>query len=607
MKPERIGSVLATVILGGILLGPPVHAQFTGDFQTNIISGVEVDWTGTYAVGSNTSYDFLGIDSGGALISDAGGIGIDGDGAGNDAVSVSGAGSVWSNRNDLTIGFSHTSDNNSLMIANGGVVYDNNSTIGGSHNALVVIGKGSVWNSSGKVTIGGQGEHSITIGDGGVVSDDTASTAGLGGNAILVTGTGSVWSNRNDLSLDDDGGGDSLVISNGGAVYDVNGAMGYFGREIGLVTGIGSVWSNRNSLEVSGQISTLTISGGGAVYCASAKLYAFPGSTLVTGVGSVFRISGNLRNTGGENLIIADGGVVCAASVDSDALITVSGGGLYVTNGLGTGVLTQNGGGGLTLNSGTVNADCLAVFGQGSSNIGFNGGTLRTKATTIDNGSVFTVGNGINGATFILDSGGSGFHLFANGLTISSNAMLKGNGTIVGNAMVNGGGVLAPGASPGSITFSNSLTLAPDSTFAVELNGSADGQYDRIVTLGTVSVSNSVLSLSLGFTPLVGDTFTITSNLGPSAVFGVFVDPQGDVLLDNAIFVVDGTTFEISYTGNADGQDVILTAVIPEPAAWLLTVLGIVALLGGRRLRRCAETTRTARPAVAPYLSQELC
>ena len=124
----------------------------------------------------------------------------------------------------------------------------------------------------------------------------------------------------------------------------------------------------------------------------------------------------------------------------------------------------------------------------------------------------------------------------------------------------------------------------PDSTFAVELNGSADGQYDRIVTLGTVSVSNSVLSLSLGFAPSVGDTFTIISNLGPSAVFGVFVDPQGNVLLDNAIFVVNDTTFEISYTGNVDGQDVILTAVIPEPATWLLTALGIVALLGEGRI-----------------------
>ena len=572
------------------------HAQYTGDFQTNIISGVEVNWTGTYAVGSNAVYDFLGIDSGGVLVSDAGDIGRFV--AGNDSVSVSGTGSVWSNRNDLIMGdFDNTSPNNSLTISGGGAVYDNNGSVRGGNTAVVVIGKGSTWNNSGTVLMGtsyNQGGNSLTIADGGVMIDDAAvfeNSAGLGTKA-LVTGPGSIWSNRNDLSINGEGS-NSLVISNGAAVYDVNGAIGgVFGNSV-LVTGIGSVWSNSNSLVMGGHASSLTISGGGAVYSGSGNLRGYPGFYLVTGAGSIWRIDGNLMmNDGASHLTIADEGVVSAGSVESTiGGITVSGGGLYVTNGLGTGALTLHDGGDLTLNSGTINADSFATSGRGS-DIVFNGGTLRTKATTVSNGSVFTVGNCVNGATFILDSGGSGFHSFANGLTISSNAMLKGNGTIVGCTVVNGGGVLAPGASPGSITFSNSLTLAPNSTFAVELNGPADGQYDRILTLGTVSASNSVLSLSLGYTPSVGDTFTIISNLGPSAVFGAFVDPQGDVLLDNATFVVDDTTFEISYAGNANGQDVILTAVIPEPATWLLTGLGIAALFGSRRLRRRAATVR---------------
>jgi hypothetical protein len=94
MKPTRFCSVLATAVLCGLLFNSTAHGQFTDDYQTNIISGTTVDWTGTYAVGSNTSYDFLGIDSGGVLVSDAGGIGVDGDGSGNDAVSVSGTGST---------------------------------------------------------------------------------------------------------------------------------------------------------------------------------------------------------------------------------------------------------------------------------------------------------------------------------------------------------------------------------------------------------------------------------------------------------------------------------------------------------------------------------
>ena len=615
MKPKRFGSALATVILGGVLLSPTAHAQYTGDFQTNIISGVEVDWTGTYAVGSNTSYDFLGIDSGGVLVSDAGGIGAIGERAGNDAVLVTGTGSIWSNRNDLTIGsrFSypinsnesaiHFSSANSLTIANGGAVYDVNAAVGGTNNAVVVTGNGSVWNNSGGLTLGlttGEGHHSITIADGGVVSDDAANMGNGSGNALLVTGPGSVWSNRNNFSIGGEGGS-SLIISNGGAVYDLNGEVAAPGPNKVLVTGAGSVWSNRNSLSISGASQSVIISNGGAVFSDSGLVSGSNLSTLlVTGAGSVWRIGGSLNITPLGVMIIADEGIVSASSVSSEGNILVTGGGLYVTNGLGTGAL-QIKGVALTINSGTVTVDDLTAIKIRNQDcvITFNGGALNTKATAVDNSFLFTVGNGTSTAVLNLDSGGSGFHLFANGLSISSNAMLKGNGTIIGSTVVNGGGVLAPGASPGSITFSNNLTLAPNSTFAAELDGPA-GQYDQITTLGTVSVSNSVLTLSLGYTPLVGDTFTIISNLGPSAVFGLFVDPQGDVLLDNATFVVDGTTFEISYAGNTDGQDVILTAIIPEPAAWLLTVLGAVALFGGRRHSIPVKCWWRKRPCLCP-------
>jgi T5SS/PEP-CTERM-associated repeat protein len=471
--------------------------------------------------------------------------------------------------------------------------------VAGGFNVILVSGNGSAWNNSGSLALGGQtglGHHSLTIVAGGVVSDDTARTGVSGGTeAILVAGPGSIWSNRNDLSLSDEGG-DSLVISNGGAVYDVNASIGGEGYDNILVTGSGSIWSNRNSLSGFGEHTSVIISNGGVVYCASSDLDSPPGTPLVvTGAGSLFHIDGNLFVGGDESLTVADGGVVCAASMVDGAFITVSGGGVYVTNGLGTATLTVQLDRPFILNSGTLTVDNLLESG----NLTFNGGVLNTKATMVNNGSVFTVGDGVDTATFKLDSGGSGFHAFANGLSISSNAMLRGTGTIVGSTVVNGGGVLAPGGSPGSITFSNGLTLAQNSTLSVGLDGAAAGQYDQIVALGSVSVSNSVLSLTLGYTPLVGDSYTIVSNLGPNAIFGTFVDAQGDILTNNASFMADGTAFEISYAGNADGQDVTLTAVVPEPAAWLLTVLGIVALLGGRRARFIARSLhheRRARP-----------
>jgi len=43
------------------------HAQFTANFQTNIISGVISNWTGNYIVGSNTYADALVVQNSGLL------------------------------------------------------------------------------------------------------------------------------------------------------------------------------------------------------------------------------------------------------------------------------------------------------------------------------------------------------------------------------------------------------------------------------------------------------------------------------------------------------------------------------------------------------------
>jgi len=280
-----------------------------------------------------------------------------------------------------------------------------------------------------------------------------------------------------------------------------------------------------------------------------------------------------------------------------DQLTLLDGGTLCVTNEMGTGTLNIAGASTLTLNGGKVKVDNLTDSVDMSS-IKFNGGTLSTKATTINNGSAFVVGDGTDAATFVMDKGGSGFHSFANGLMISSNGALRGLGTIIGAATVSGGGVLAPGMSPGSITFSNSLTLAPNATFAVELNGNAEGQYDQIIALDIVTISNSVLNVSLGFTPLAGDSFTIISNLSATAVLGTFVTADGAALPNGAEFVVDGSTFQIDYTANADGQDVVLTAVVPEPSSLLLTALGVLSLVAFLRRKRLSDGRYLGRASV---------
>jgi T5SS/PEP-CTERM-associated repeat protein len=386
-------------------------------------------------------------------------------------------------------------------------------------------------------------------------------------NTVLVSGGGSVW-NNGALIIGRAGTGNQFTIANGGAVVSGFGAIGvqaHSSNNEALVSGSGSVWTDSGELSVGfdGAANRLAITNGGLVYSHDGIIGVNSGSdknmAVVTGTGSVWNATSVMivgMNGASNQLSILNGAVV------SD-------------------------------NNGTIgyNAANNTVLVSGIGSVWSNTGTLWVG----DNGSqgnhlVISNGGLVSASTVIAQPNNSitlnnGLLIAGNSLLISSNSIIRGIGTVVGAVTVNGGGVLAPGASPGSITFSNNLTLAPNSVFAVELIGNGGGQHDQIVTLGTVSVSNSVLSLTLGYAPALGDAFTIISNLGPNTVFGTFIDPQGDVLTNNATFIAGSTTFQINYAGDASGQDVVLTAVVPEPSTCFLVALGVAGVFGlSRRL-----------------------
>jgi T5SS/PEP-CTERM-associated repeat protein len=198
--------------------------------------------------------------------------------ASNNAVTVSGAGSIWSNRNDLFVG--EEGSGNTLTITNRATVYSGRDasigvgfSSGASNNAVIVTGAGSVWDNHGNLYLGNFGcGNTLTMASGGAVYNDSSYIGGSGGrnNAVTVSGAGSVWSNRNDLRVGFVGCGNTLTITNGGAVYSDSGIIGYWAggsNNAVTVTGSGSVWDNRGDLVVgrTGAGNTLTITNGGAV------------------------------------------------------------------------------------------------------------------------------------------------------------------------------------------------------------------------------------------------------------------------------------------------------------------------------------------------------
>jgi hypothetical protein len=102
---------------------------------------------------------------------------------------------------------------------------------------------------------------------------------------------------------------------------------------------------------------------------------------------------------------------------------------------------------------------------------------------------------------------------------------------------------------------------------------------------GAVSLSDTILSINLGFNPTdFTDRFYLLRNDGTDPISGTFRNlPEGRE------FTVSGQLFRITYLANAPtavtgGNDVALLA-IPEPGVSGLWVAGLAAFCGWHRRR----------------------
>jgi hypothetical protein len=288
--------------------------------------------------------------------------------------------------------------------------------------------------------------------------------------------------------------------------------------------------------------------------------------------------------SGNNKILITSRGLLEANSLvaGTSAGNTISNvGGIYQFTTAAPGI-TPNGTGRISISGGTVSfrnvnsAPTTPLAGlsySGNNTFRLNTATNSgVTAYTFD--SVANTSNPSNYQTLALANGG---RWQSTTLSIGSGGALVGSGVVASDNVTNLG-TIAPGFSAGVLTFTSNLVLGTSSRLEMEIGGATSSDYDRLIVGGSVTVTGTLaISMINLFSPTVGQTFTLIDNEGPDPIFGQFTGLTDNSFIDASANGVDAY-FTIQY-GGGTGNDLVLTATIPEPSCLLLVIVCLLTLL----------------------------
>lgn len=575
---------IVLLVVGSVLVPPPSHGQLVSDGRTNILDGVSTNLSGDIIVGNIDRFTLLVITNG-ATVSNTNGNLIIGQNsvASSNAVVVVGAGSTWinggtrvgyfgsgnrlsilhggavSNAGVCTIGSSSQSNlvivsdagslfrnssivlghgGNQLVVSNGAVVSANSTYAQGSNSAIILTGAGSWLTNQYDFQLGASGfSNALTITDGAALADGIGQIGNGLGNRVVVDGPQSFWMNYGDLSISSPC--NLIIITNGARSFASSAYLSGSSNTV-VVAGSGSFWTNRFDLYVGygGSNCRLFITNGGSVVSSHGYVSGFFSSVsnqvIVADPGSVWKTLSSLTiggasGNGANELIISNSGTVLAPTltVNGGPLgfnVLISGGNLVVTN---TIRLFGAGPSFFTLDSGLVTAENLS---SSQTTLDFRAGTLRLHSSQVDGTSPFRIGNGAAEATLELINYSS-HNFLSRSLVVSSNATLKGVGTIWANVTVSNGGTLSPspswGSSVGSMIVCGNLLLSPGSTNIMGLNGTGNyAKFDYFVGISNVTYGGTLLLTNIAGQLAPGNSFRLFSASNYSGAYSAIIPPS---------------------------------------------------------------------------------
>ncbi len=370
---------------------------------------------------------------------------------------------------------------------------------------------------------------------------------------------------------------DAALGATGGAITLSNATLGAqsafsSARPIAL-TGANAVSAGGNAVTLSGSITgagSVAFAGGGSVTLSGTNLYS--GGTTISG-GTTLQIASDaaLGATSGTLSLgsSSTSGILLALTSFNSArpIIVNAGGGTIDANGNTvtlTGQVTQigelhtvGGTGGEVMLAGPSTVNNLSVDTGAMTNTGTV--NANTAVSVASSGSLTNSGRLITGQ--FTDNGtasNSGIVTASTGATVASGAFLSNNGTLSSPSLtvigtLRGTGIidaptsvtgkLAPGNSPGTLTFNATVRLTANATTEIDIDGTGTGtgagNYSRIVVNGAGNsfVAAGTLapllrgitgSASNTFVPTLGQGFTIvTAAGGVSGTFASLTQPSG--------------------------------------------------------------------------------
>ncbi|MEA1648691.1 autotransporter domain-containing protein [Nitrospirillum sp. BR 11164] len=573
-------NTLSNMVLAGDTIALGVDVNLGGHTLTNTGSATLrldtiVNVAGNYAQGGSGA---LLIDV--ASTSIYGGLNVTGTAAISGGAIILNAGAGFDLEKDQTYTIVAAGDASSsyagyTLVAPGHNVRASSVVVGGQTELVITVG-GAVIGSGSSTTIGSGSTTTVDQVAGGTVDvTDGAPTIGTinSGSTVKVSGG---QSTLNTIA------GGSVSISGGSAsVGEVSGGSVNLGAG-GTIAGTQTVNVSGGSVAVAGMVMAPLAVSGGDVSIAS---------------GGIVNTSTPIQVSSG-NLSIASGGVVA-----SDKPVTVSGGSVnvsgvvaapvQVTSGMASvsisigGVVTQS----VTASAGSVNVagtiTAPVTVSGGNVSVASGGTIVSSQPVQVTGGSLSISGNvnapvQVSGTTvsasqiasatpvMTVDAGGTisqsvtvaAGKVSMNGtisgnVAIGSGGALRGAGVVTGQASV--AGILAPGNSPGTLTFTNGLTQGAQSVLSIDIDGTGTGKgagnYSRVLVTGGSYVigSGAVLqpnlrgmtgSASNTYTPGLGTDFTIVQAAG--GVTGTFAG-----ITQPASGLLAGTRFTALYGSNA--------------------------------------------------------